>query len=91
MRPARQKILDEVRRIKSNTPCTDCNGMYPYYVQQFDHVYGEKVDKVNRMVYTSSYETVMAEIAKCEVVCSNCHHLRTYWRDKIIRTYENKE
>lgn len=89
LRPARQKILDEVRRIKTETPCGDCKRHFPYYVMQFDHVRGQKVDKVNRMMYTSSFETVMKEIAKCEVVCSNCHHLRTYWRDRIARTYEN--
>lgn len=88
LRLARQKILDEVRRIKNETPCDDCNQHFPYYVMQFDHVRGKKIDKVNRMVYTSSYDTVMNEIAKCDVVCANCHHLRTFWRDRIVRIYE---
>jgi hypothetical protein len=87
MRPAREKILQEIRRIKNDTPCADCGQHYPYYIMQYDHVKGQKVDKINRMVYTSSYDTVMEEVAKCEVVCANCHHFRTYWRDRVIRTY----
>lgn len=87
MRPGRAKILSEVRSLKSETPCDDCGGRFPYYVMQFDHVRGEKIDKVNRMVYTSSYEAVMEEIAKCDIVCANCHHFRTFWRDNVIRLY----
>lgn len=87
LRPGRQKILEEIRRIKSETPCADCKQHYPYYVMQLDHVRGEKIDKVNRLMYTSSYQTVMDEVAKCEVVCANCHHFRTFWRDRVVRIY----
>lgn len=82
MRPARQKILNTVRMIKETNPCGDCKIFYPYYMIQFDHVRGQKVDKINRMVYTSSYEKVMEEIAKCDIVCANCHHERTYKRQE---------
>jgi len=84
LRPERKRILAEVRRIKSETPCSDCKRKYPYYVVHFDHIGTDKIDKINRMVYTSSYDKVMKEIAKCEVVCSNCHHIRTF-----RRMYEN--
>jgi hypothetical protein len=90
MRPARQKILDEVRRIKSTTPCADCEKTYPYWVVQFDHVRGIKIDKVNRMVYTSSYEKVMEEISKCEVVCANCHHDRTFQRSLNLKGLQDE-
>lgn len=87
MRPARKKILEEIRKIKTETPCADCLEYYPYWIMQFDHVVGEKVDKINRMVYTSSYEKVMEEVAKCHVVCANCHHQRTFWRDRLSRVW----
>lgn len=80
MRPGRERILKYVRDLKATTACADCKEFYPYYAVQFDHVRDIKVDKVNRMVYTSSYEAVLAEIAKCDIVCANCHHIRTYLR-----------
>lgn len=30
-------------------PCTDCGNEYPYYVMDFDHVRGDKVDIINRI------------------------------------------
>lgn len=80
MNAARKRILKEVRRIKSTTPCSDCKTLYPYYVMHFDHVTGTKQGNINRMVYTSSYQSVLVEISKCDVVCANCHHIRTYTR-----------
>jgi hypothetical protein len=91
MRPARKKILETVRRIKDETPCMDCEVRYPYYTVHFDHVRGEKVDTINRMVYTSSMEKVLEEIAKCDVVCANCHHIRTYMRKFIDSNYKLRE
>jgi hypothetical protein len=74
-----------VRTLKASTPCADCENYYPYYVMQLDHVRGKKVDKINRMVYTSSYDRVVEEISKCEIVCANCHHVRTFVRDRKAR------
>jgi hypothetical protein len=62
-------------------PCMDCGGMFPHYVMDLDHVRGTKVASVSVMVrdymkYTEA--EIVAEMAKCEVVCSNCHRIRTY-------------
>jgi len=44
----------------------------------FDHVRGEKVLSISAMVHKGfSWESILAEIAKCDVVCSNCHRIRT--------------
>lgn len=69
-----------VAKIKEDAPCTDCGVNYPACVMQFDHIGNDKVDHVNRLVRSASLKTVMEEIAKCEVVCANCHALRTYNR-----------
>jgi hypothetical protein len=45
----------------------------------FDHV-GEKTGEVSSFVNSSSTRRVLVEVAQCEVVCSNCHRIRTYLR-----------
>lgn len=63
-----------------NKPCTDCKNSYPYYVMDFDHL-KDKEDSIGHLLYIgASKETLLAEIAKCELVCSNCHRERTQKR-----------
>lgn len=68
----KRKIIREAK----NVPCTDCGKRYPYYVMDFDHIRGEKVNDIACLI-TSSVEVIKKEIAKCEVVCANCHRERT--------------
>ena len=67
--------------MKASTCCMDCKGSYPGYAMDFDHVRGTKTANLAQML-TSGYgiETIKAEIAKCELVCANCHRIRTYKR-----------
>lgn len=74
-----QKMRQILYKIKEENPCADCGINYPYYVMDFDHVSGVKLGEVNRLVYKAQ-ATLMAEVAKCEVVCSNCHRIRTFTR-----------
>ena len=61
-------------------PCADCGMQYPYYVMDFDHREGEdKLANVTHLRYMSE-DTLRAEIAKCDVVCANCHRERTWKR-----------
>lgn len=76
----KQKIREHLRAAKSR-PCMDCGVEYPYYVMQFDHVRREKVcDLSTAMQRGMAIERVQAEIEKCEVVCANCHAIRTWTR-----------
>lgn len=46
---------------------------------EYDHVRGKK--KFNIGHYNNkSVKVLMEEIAKCELVCANCHRERTYRR-----------
>lgn len=72
------KIIDDLR---DNTPCMDCGIQYPHYVMDFDHVRGEKIKDVTLGAADGwSVDKLMAEVAKCEIVCSNCHRVRTWQR-----------
>lgn len=72
-----------LQSIKENTPCTDCGKKYPYYVMEFDHVH-KKSDKVSA-ISSRSRLYVLNELAKCDVVCANCHRIRTYTRNPSTR------
>ena len=61
-------------------PCTDCGTAYPAPVMDFDHICGEKLRGIGQM-WTYSPALIMAELIKCDVVCANCHRMRT-WRQK---------
>jgi hypothetical protein len=72
---------ERVALLKSG-PCTDCGGVFPPYVMDFDHRVGEeKFEGVSSLVgRTATWEVIEAEIAKCDLVCANCHRIRTYTR-----------
>jgi len=58
-------------------PCVDCGETDPL-VLQFDHRDGtEKIDAIGSMISRSSWTTFLAEVAKCDVRCANCHRVRT--------------
>lgn len=58
-------------------PCIDC-GETDILLLDFDHRDGSaKRAPVARLVSSGSISLVMAEIAKCDVRCGNCHRKRT--------------
>jgi hypothetical protein len=66
-----------------NGPCIDCKKTYPPYVMDFDHINGQKEANISQMVVAScSKAKILKEVAKCELVCPNCHRERTYKRRK---------
>lgn len=62
---------------QKDVPCTDCGERFPYVCMQFDHVpeRGPKVGTVNSLLKEEA--AFWLEIAKCDVVCANCHCIRT--------------
>jgi hypothetical protein len=62
-------------------PCADCHRTFHWICMDFDHLPGsKKVGCVSKLAYVAFKSVVRIEIAKCEVVCSNCHRLRTFTR-----------
>lgn len=70
----RRKLLD----ILQDSKCTDC-GNKNVLVLEFDHVRGTKKGHISDFVRLAySWNTILKEMAKCEIVCANCHRIRTY-------------
>lgn len=63
-----------------NRPCTDCGFWYPAVVMDFDHVQGKVLDISEMRRRRMARSKIEAEVAKCELVCANCHRLRTQAR-----------
>ena len=67
-----RRLLDFFRQ----HPCVDCGETDPV-VLQFDHVRGEKSRDVMSMAGNGTpWHRIVAEIAKCDVRCANCHWRR---------------
>ena len=77
----RRDRIREIKKKAKDKPCADCGVKYPHYVMQFDHVRGKKVITIgSATAKINSAKALHKEIAKCEVVCANCHAERTYVR-----------
>lgn len=70
----RKQYLDDIR----NVPCKDCGGRFPTVAMDFDHLPGStKSFGIMNGWRWRGWDLMLAEIAKCEIVCSNCHRVRT--------------
>ena len=66
------------QKIKLAQGCADCGYNKDAYALQFDHIDDNKKKNVSDMISSDySWNTILEEIAKCEVICANCHAIRT--------------
>jgi hypothetical protein len=73
----RQTATRDFLRALRDRPCVDCGGRFRPVQMAFDHRDpAEKRFTLSKMQLKSRDE-ILAEVAKCDVVCSNCHSLRT--------------
>ena len=79
-------------REEKDRPCADCQIKYPSYVMHFDHLGDEAKDECVAVIarIPVSERRLRAEIAKCEVVCANCHAERTHRRRSVRATTEDR-
>ncbi len=62
-------------------PCKDCGGKFHHSAMHWDHLpQFKKRANVSSLVKHNSKAVVLKEIAKCELVCSNCHAIRGWFR-----------
>ena len=90
-RVIRLATLEAIGEFLTHNPCVDC-GEADVRVLDFDHRPDvEKSHEVMKLVQDGySLARVMAEIAKCDVRCRNCHARVTYermganWRSALL-------
>lgn len=86
----RTKNNKELINKAKDVECADCGGRYPTVCMDFDHRPGTvKAGNISGML-GQPVAKLLAEMAKCDVVCANCHRIRTaehnpqrrYWQDR---------
>lgn len=65
-------LIIDLKRV----PCADCGLEYPPEVMDFDHVPG-RGGKLGPVSSRRTQTAILEEARKCDVVCANCHRLRT--------------
>jgi len=79
----KRAVLKWYRALKDNKNCLDCMGSYRFFQLDYDHVpgRGKKINDVSKLVRLGyAREKIIQEIQKCDLLCKNCHAMRTYKR-----------
>lgn len=83
-RTRRQQQMDLLERIRQ-LPCFDCGRTYPTCAMELDHRDPSlKRGLPSQMAGRVRMRTLLEEIAKCDIVCTNCHRDRSY-RQRVHR------
>ena len=95
----RQRYIDQARERKQaqaltrmryllsyfeEHPCADCDET-DALVLEFDHLRDKRFN-INAALSYRNWRSILDEIAKCEVVCANCHRRRTARRCGSLRS-----
>ena len=76
-RERRKALVDGFK----NKPCLDCGNKFKTWQMDFDHL-KDKRNSISKLILNSvSDEEIVNEIEKCELVCVNCHRMRTQKRN----------
>lgn len=85
----RRKYDDRRERLEKlkDRPCMDCGGRFPPCVMQFDHRDPSTKDRrfksPGMMPGRTTWDAFLAEIEKCDLVCANCHAIRTHLTRRV--------
>ena len=77
-RKRREERTALIRAFK-NRPCVDCGGEFPPVCMDFDHkLWGKGTRKsMSERASRMPLDKLQAELQTCDVVCANCHRIRT--------------
>jgi hypothetical protein len=67
--------------LKAGRPCADCGRVFHPAAMHWDHLPGadKKADLAN-LARRGNRQLILDEIKKCELVCANCHAVRSFAR-----------
>lgn len=72
-----KSVKEEIWKIKS-APCMDCKLSFHPVCMDFDHLSNKFMEIAEMIKRKFSLQRILEEVKKCELVCSNCHRLRTF-------------
>lgn len=76
----RARFKENARKLREakKRPCMDCEGRFPPFCMDFDHRDGAtKMGNIGNLLKTWSWSRLQTEIDKCDLICANCHRIRT--------------
>lgn len=80
----REELKNWYRDFKATLKCERCGQDHPATIQFHHPDPSIKEFEISRAVHNGfSIETIMKEVEKCEILCSNCH-LIEHWGDKYM-------
>lgn len=80
-----------LKEYKETRPCVDCKNKFPAECMDFDHLPGKKKFRpIAHLLHCRDESVLQAEIEKCELVCANCHRIRTFARVRARRALKGK-
>ena len=81
VRAREKKVRDWLREYKSSIKCEKCDEGHPACLE-FHHINpGEKKFSLGRAKNFLTIKTLQNEIAKCRLLCANCHR-KEHWDEK---------
>lgn len=90
------QLRDFLHKYKEFHGCKDCGGKFAFYILDLDHRDPHKKKfQPSKLAERGSWEKMLEELAKCDVVCANCHRVRTHnnghYYHKNVVTSPNEE
>lgn len=80
---ARRAFIDALKA----KPCVECGRSFPPCVMDFHHrnPNDKKLTIARAVVRFVNLDRILAEIAKCDLLCSNCHRIKTWGEHELRR------
>jgi hypothetical protein len=64
--------------------CSKCGEIFPHYVYDFHHIGSLKKDfAISEAIKSVSAEVIASEVAKCILLCANCHRIEHHGEEQF--------